>query len=422
MNKNVSNSRGRSRVAMGVFMWAALALALGPSTKTAQAQLTQVLNLTSFHDAGQHVFYVSFNSASNNLHLHHLSCSTESCHNRANQDLTAQTGVAVAFGLGTVASYNDSAGIHVFVVDDSDKRNLHKLDCQSNCDQAHNWTNRILASNVNAGLTGYSEPQNDLYSVEYLYYVSGGHVWVAVISLGEVRDLTLQTGAPPPGSLYLTSFSDASGEHLFYQDKKGHINQITGQWVWVDNGENSYQDLNWSWADDLTLEAGGTPQRQPYGSLTSFSDALGAHVAYIGSDQHIYQYWYDISAGKWQTPQDLSGSAALALQWSPLTGFADDWGEHFYYISTGGHMFRLYRNSCFPWGDSCTWGPWTDTDLTKTANAMVPEYYSYRLTGFGQSLETVFYVGNDCNIHRTSLWVDQDLTPSLKCGDDDAPQ
>src|SRR5215467_362258 len=166
MNKNVSNRRGRSHMAARIFAWVALALALGLSTETAQAQLQ---NLTSVHDVGQHVFYVDWYQ-----NLHHVYCRAEFCANWTNQNLTTQTGVTVALGRFNLVSYNDTAGLHVFVVDSSGNRNLHRLDCRSNCDQGPNWADSILATNVGGGLAGYSDPY--YYSgvpAEFLYYIGG---------------------------------------------------------------------------------------------------------------------------------------------------------------------------------------------------------------------------------------------------------
>jgi len=204
---------------------------------------------------------------------------------------------------------------------------------------------------------------------------------------------------------------------VFYQSRDGHVCEISGQWTSAP-GTHLGWDLEWLKWDDLTATVGGNPGYAT--SLTSFIDAYGAHVTFIGSDQHVYQYWYDIGASKWQPVKDLGSGPALS--WSPLTSFADDSGEYIFYAGCVScdifleypHVHQLSFISGLPW---------TDIDLTKAVHGPDVDLYITPLTAYSEgSLRHAFYVGEyDCHVHQNLGSFDQDLTPSLQCGDDNLP-
>jgi hypothetical protein len=144
--------------------------------------------------------------------------------------------------------------------------------------------------------------------------------------------------------------------------------------------------------------------------LTSFSDAYGLHVTFIGTDQHVYQYSYDAGTNTWQPVKDLSG-AATAPTWSPLTSFADDWGEHVFHTGLSNDVYALDFNFSFPGSG------WVDTDLTKPAHGVAARFKGYDLASQNYG-ENVFYIGwPDGHLHQILWWLDHDLTPGESSND-----
>jgi len=153
----------------------------------------------------------------------------------------------------------------------------------------------------------------------------------------------------------MTSFVDSGdGEHIFYLGTDQHIHQLyfnTGVGHWVDQ--------------DLTITSGAAVNAQNQSPLASFVDTPGEHVSYIGTNNHVIQlYW--TSSGGW-VEQDLSATAENGLTTlpgseSPLIGFFDSIGEHFYYLARPEGSAYDIMELCF-----CGSGIWTLQDPTEHA-------------------------------------------------------
>jgi hypothetical protein len=126
--------------------------------------------------------------------------------------------------------------------------------------------------------------------------------------------------------------------------------------------------------------------------LTAFSDSTGQHVVFIDTNGQINQL-YAPPGGSW-VDQNLSAAtnatpAAVYLpqlantgtMHSPLTSFADAWGEHILYFDTAGRVDQLY----VPWGGSWVFQP-------ALGNAPAPDHCS-GLTSFTQPTNSSGFAG-----------------------------
>jgi hypothetical protein len=143
--------------------------------------------------------------------------------------------------------------------------------------------------------------------------------------------------------------------------------------------------------------------------MTAFADAWGEHALYLacsGGACHVDQL-YAAWGSQWVN-QDLTiwAKANLASPSTPLTSFANVWGEHVFFIDVNGHVNQLY-----------SYPSWGDQDLSvesrSPTNASVcgPLLTSFS-DGAGQH---VFYVGiSDGDVHElywnTTGWLDQNPT------------
>jgi hypothetical protein len=135
-------------------------------------------------------------------------------------------------------------------------------------------------------------------------------------------------------------------------------------WFYITAGDQHVHhlsvDVTNSWIDeDLTKLAGGQPALGP---LTSFIDAKGMHVAYIGTDSdiHISAFVQDgikIGSERW-VDQNLTTTTTgpQAATGSNISSFVDGYGDHIIYVASPSHLHRLIFAD----------GKWTDIDLTDT--------------------------------------------------------
>ena len=144
-------------------------------------------------------------------------------------------------------------------------------------------------------------------------------------------------------------------------------------------------------------------QPEPGGALSSFADNMGEHVFYVGTDQHVHQLSWNTQA--W-ADQDLSRSTGgpLALAGSGISSFGDDLGEHVFYVGNDQRVHQLFWNTTV----------WADQDLSAGGPLVVA---GSGISSFADNLgEHVFYVGTDQHVHQlywnTQFWDNQDLSGS----------
>lgn len=257
------------------------------------------------------------------------------------------------------------------------------------------------------------------------------------------QDLTAMSGAPPVSNYNsYASFTDGTGEHVFFLDQAQHVHQLrfaSGAWGNSDLGAVAYGGLSGysangvsrlfyetsaqhihmlvssngsSWSDaDLTSNTGAGLAAW-FGALTSFNDGSGEHVFYVATNGHInqmygyYTYYYICSPFgchfvylfRWVN-QDLTAAASgpLALS-APISGYSDSFGEHVLYETSNEHLHQLVYAS----------GRWSDSDLTVTSNGpLMDAGLSSFADGFG---EQAFYIAFSLHILQPWNGVTGDLT------------
>jgi hypothetical protein len=187
------------------------------------------------------VFYVS-----SNQHVHMLVSSNGGPF--GDSDLTSRTGNLLALQYSSVTSFHDANGEHVFY--SGANQHLYQL--------YGSWISYYICS-----------PLLGCGQVSYINWVN--------------QDLTLAPTNAPLVAGELSSFSDGTGEHVFYISNDVHIHEL--------------QYANGSWSQqDLTLTAGTFPFGGQTG-LTSLSNALGEQLFYIGSDLNVHDVFLSSSGG-----------------------------------------------------------------------------------------------------------------------------
>jgi hypothetical protein len=342
-------------------------------------------SLTSFSDnTGEHLFYLDADRHVNQLYF---------SGKWTNQDLTAVTGSGSALPAAgsSLTSFTDNTGEHLFY-----------LDANQHVDQmywSHKWINQDITSLSNSSsvlpaqgssLTSFADNTGEhvfyldrAQHVRQLYW-SGG--WINQ----DLTSLSNDASALPAAGTSLTSFSDNTGEHVFYLDPSQHVRQLYWSGKWVNQ--------------DLTSLSNGASALPAAGSaLTSFSDKTGEHVFYLDANQHVIQlYWSD----KW-TNQDLTllsnSASVLPAVGSSLTSFSDKTGEHVFYRDANQHIRQLY------WS-----GNWTNQDLTSLGSSgSALSATGSPFTSFADKAgEHLLYL--DANQHFRQLywsgkWTNQDL-------------
>src|SRR6185437_16172768 len=172
-------------------------------------------------------------------------------------------------------------------------------------------------------------------------------------------DVTAAAGGAiaAPGSA-LTSFFNPAGnlQQVFYEGANQHVYQM-------------YFDPNSGWhAQDVTAAA-GAPTAASGSALTSFFNPAGnvQQIFYEGANQHVYQMYFDPSSG-WHA-QDVTAAAGapIAGSGSALTSFFNPTGnlQQVFYEGTNQHVYQM-------WFDPTS--GWHAQDVTAAAGAPPSSY------------------------------------------------
>lgn len=238
-------------------------------------------------------------------------------------------------------------------------------------------------------------------NVHVFYQGETQHIYGGLLNSGSFEDITSLTGAPDPASLSspITGFADASGDHVFFAASNQHVYQL-------------YYEANlheWTPVEDITTTS-GAPVAAGGSSLSGFSDTPGEHVIYLGTNNHVYQLYYNFNAHEWGYGDltSITGNIPAAAG-SPLSSYFDSNGEHIFFLGTNHHVYQLWFE------DSANkWVP--VEDLTAAAGAPVAQSGS-SLAAFNDdsSQDRVFYEGTNEHIYELftktgGTWVYGDLT------------
>jgi hypothetical protein len=215
-----------------------------------------------------------------------------------------------------------------------------------------------------------------------------------------VEDITTDAGAPVAASTSggLTSYVDSFGEHVAYVASTQHVYLLY----------YSYSTNRWS-PTDLTAVAGGALAATG-SALTSYVDSFGEHVFYLSTSGHVCIFYLHFGGSPW-VEQDLTAATGgtVAVSGSGLTSYVDSFGEHVAYFGTNEHVYLLYLK----FGGS----PWVNQDLTAIAQSGVPALAGSALTSFASGRgEEIIYQAATFHVRDLFLqfggspWVDLDLT------------
>lgn len=220
----------------------------------------------------------------------------------------------------------------------------------------------------------------------------------------------------------LTSFSDSSGQNIFYGAAGGGVTHL----LW--NGSWSVQ--NWTGNPCCNQPMQAVPEAST--NFASFVDFLGEHVVYVGSDQHVHQLLNP--GGAPFTDSDLfQGNAAnanLAARtvevynvnsaryfWVPSSGLSaggDSFGEFVHYLDENHQLNLLYW---FPFAGWQSFNLSQYLTSVQGLTSIAPPIPGSSLPAFSDaSMRHVFYVGTDWHVYHVyggpgpSNWTAEDLT------------
>ncbi|MCU1224359.1 MAG: hypothetical protein JWQ42_2452 [Edaphobacter sp.] len=254
------------------------------------------------------------------------------------------------------------------------------------------WTGAPAAA-IGSSLTSLLYPGNEDH-VEYIGSDLHVHELWYDGSAWQTTDLSQQTGAPNAASpSALTSLLYAGNQdHVEYIGSDNHVHEL-----W-------YNGSIWH-TTDLTQQT-GAPNAASRSALSSLLYPVNEdHVWYIGSDQHVHEFWYNGSI--WQTA-DLTQwtGAPNAASASPLTSllYAGN-QDHVCFVGSDQHVHEF-------WYNGSTWQTSDLTQWTGAPNASSPSALSSLLYPVNE--DHVWYIGSDQHMHESwyngSTWQTSDLT------------
>jgi hypothetical protein len=212
-------------------------------------------------------------------------------------------------------------------------------------------------------------------------------------STWQATDLTAQTGAP-------NAASPSALTSLLYPGNEDHVEYVGSD---GDVHEFWYNGSTWQ-TTDLTAQTGAPSAASPSALTSLLYPGNEDHVEYIGSDQHVHQFWYN---GTWHTT-DLTAQTGAPNAASPgaLTSLLYNGNQdHVEFIDSVGHVQELWYNG----------STWQFTDLTAETGAPLAASPS-ALTSllFPGNEDHVEYIGIDQHVHEFwyngSQWETTDLT------------
>jgi Fungal fucose-specific lectin len=190
---------------------------------------------------------------------------------------------------------------------------------------------------------------------------------------------------------------------------------VTGHATYYIGANQHVYELYWNgstWTNGDITAATGNNLAASNSSLTSWTGATTHGVYFIGANQHIYELYFN---GTVWSSGDLTAATGntLAATNSALTGWASSSSGHaVYYEGTNQHIYELYWNG----------SAWTNGDVTAATSGALAESGS-ALTSFTQSSpgfrrtgpgHAVYYLGTNQHVYELfwsgSAWTNGDIT------------
>jgi hypothetical protein len=193
---------------------------------------------------------------------------------------------------------------------------------------------------------------------------------------------------------WLTSFKDAFGDHIYYQEFRAFAYDSDVHQLWP-TGSSDF-DMNQLVSSGYASYGNYNPQALPESPVVSFGNTRGQHVYYFGlvgdgsGAWHVHHIFWNASTSAVSNEDlnELAGTSPMVVPIDSLTGFSNSRGEHVYYVSTGDnhvHELQWFVLSEFDW------------DLTAQARPSAAcAYPTSQLTSFNDSqsvAELLYYVG-----------------------------
>jgi Common central domain of tyrosinase/Polyphenol oxidase middle domain len=227
------------------------------------------------------------------------------------------------------------------------------------------------------------------------------------------RDLTSEIPAPvadSPGARPAGYVRNAdSTQHVVYRGTDGHIYEL-----WWDATQCS-QTTCWHWGN-LTGSTGASTlaASNPAGYVRNADGTQ--HVVYRGTDNHIYELWWDATQCSqttcWHWGNLTGSSGAPTLAAGDPAGYVRnaDSTQHVIYRGTDGHIYELWwdgtqcsQTTCWHWGNL-------------TASSGAPTLAGGNPTGYvrnADGTQHVIYRGDDDHIYE--LWWDATQCSQTTC-------
>ena len=192
-----------------------------------------------------------------------------------------------------------------------------------------------------SALAGYAWSAGGTKQVAYVD--DQGHVIELFVARGspwQWVDLTTLTGAPPLGDSALAGYAWSAGgtKQVAYRDQKSHIIEL-----FVARGSP------WRWVD-LTVLTGAPPPGGPALAGYDWPNGQTKQVAYVDDQGHVIELF--VARGSpWQWVDLTALTGAPLLHQKPLTGYAWVWGatKQVAYVDDHGHMIELHVGLSDQW-------------------------------------------------------------------------
>jgi len=255
---------------------------------------------------------------------------------------------------------------------------------------------------VGSVLSSYAFENQNTQHVNYLGTDQHVHELSWDASGWHANDLTSAAGGAP-----LPATGSALSSYAFENQNTQHVNYL--------GTDQHIHELWWSFrgwhTNDLTSAAGGAPLPATGSALSSyaFENQNTQHVIYLGADQHVYELLWDSSAWHANDLTSAAGGATLAATGSALSSYAfeNQNTRHVNYLGTDQHIYEL-------WWDSTGWHA---NDLTSAAGGAPLAATGSALSSYAfekQGTRHVIYLGADQHVYElrwdSSGWHANDLT------------
>ena len=362
---------------------------------------TPVSPLTSFvlPDTSSHTVFINANS-----HLIDLFLNSSGVWQK--QDLMTAPGAVLAFSAGKLASIVNAGGCpHVFyVTQDAHLGSVYLANITGGCASTWSYQDLTAAAGATNSVAGNSSiatvgASNDALQ-EQFYIGSNFHLYrLYWPSSGGVfnQDLTAASGANSvnTGSGLAAIVNTGNCPHVFYVDTNQHVSDI------YQGNITGGCTTGWNVEDLTSISGAGNLARSnsPISTLGVSNDAL-QHQYYVGSDNHLYRFYWPSSGGVINQDLTLATGGPQVGTGSGLASIVNAGGcPHAFYIDVNQHVSSAYLGNIT---GGCA-AAWSYQDLTSASGAANVGAIGSPLTVLGPTIDVLqsqFYIGTNNDVYR----------------------